>query len=126
MTKIVNVPENALLLPWSAADSNLKLKLPAIHKYISNIALRFPNATALHWWPGNSDDEIQLSYAELEERADALARELVHRKDLKVKKGDIVLAFFDKGIEMIVGILGIASLFFFLFIVGAYINGFSS
>ncbi|KAE9399236.1 acetyl-CoA synthetase-like protein [Gymnopus androsaceus JB14] len=113
MTKIVNGSENAQLLSWTAAknqtDSSLKLKLPAIHQYISHIALRFPNATALHWWPGNSNDEIQLSYAELEERADALARVLAHREDLKVKKGDIVLAFFDKGIDMIVGILGIAT-----------------
>ena len=113
MTKIVNGSENAQLLSWTAAnnqtDSSLKLKLPAIHQYISHIALRFPNATALHWWPGNSNDEIQLSYAELEKRTDTLARELVHRERLKVRKGDIVLAFFDKGIEMIVGILGIAS-----------------
>ena len=83
---------------------------PAECPTINEVVTRFHDiSTALHWWTGNSNNEIQLSYAELDERANALARELVHREDLKVKKGDIVLAFFDKGVEMIVGILGIAS-----------------
>ncbi|KAE9401198.1 acetyl-CoA synthetase-like protein [Gymnopus androsaceus JB14] len=51
------------------------------------------------------NDEIQLSYAELEENADRLARALILEQG--VRSGDVVLIFFNKGIDMIIGILGI-------------------
>ncbi|KAE9384858.1 acetyl-CoA synthetase-like protein [Gymnopus androsaceus JB14] len=100
-------PEDMQLLSWGSPGdhrTSAEPRLSTIHKYIWEAAHRRPNAIALHWWSGKSDEEIQLSYAQLEKRVDALARRLAH---IDVKRGDIVLAFFEKGIQMIVGILGI-------------------
>lgn len=111
---LISPDERALLLSWSSSDKNLcsecVLGLPTIHQYVSNVARELPDSIALHWWTGNPNDEIQLSYAELEENADRLARALILEQG--VRSGDVVLIFFNKGIDMIIGILGIVSNFF--------------
>jgi len=69
-----------------------------LHRRFEAIAARAPGAVAL------SFEGRALTYAELDRRADRLARRL---RGLGVGRGDLVGIFVERSVEMIVGLLGV-------------------
>ncbi|KAJ6463219.1 acetyl-CoA synthetase-like protein, partial [Mycena vitilis] len=73
---------------------------PLIHRHFERIAEANPEFVAIHCL-----DNITVAYGQLNQWAEALAAHLVH--EFGVRPGDLVILFFDKGIEMLVGILAV-------------------
>ena len=69
-----------------------------LHGLVEEQARQRPHATALVWEGGS------LSYGELEERANALARELAARG---VRRGDVVGVLIERSWQQVVGLLGV-------------------
>lgn len=68
-----------------------------IHQLLERQAVRTPHSIA------TSFDDAQLSYAELDSRANQLAH---HLRKLGVKPGVLVAVFVERGLDMIVALLG--------------------
>ena len=69
-----------------------------LHGLVEEQARQRPHATALVWEGGS------LSYGELEERANALARELAARG---VRRGDVVGVLIERSWQQVAGLLGV-------------------
>lgn len=103
-TPIISILERKHLLNWGTApSSSLSTEhtySPMIHHYFERAARLTPNAVAIQW-----EDKTFVTYSGLDQKCNALAAHLVQA--FGVVRGDIVLQFFDRGIEMIVALLAV-------------------
>jgi non-ribosomal peptide synthetase component F len=102
---VIPPAERDTLLEWAVAPPSTQCEehtfSPLIHRYFEKVAHANPEFVAVH------HANRSVTYGELDRWANALAIHLV--QDLGVCPGDLVLQFFDKGIEMLVGILAVVS-----------------
>ena len=89
--------EEAQFLAWNATAAQYQ-QHSAIHELFEEQVLRTPDAPAL------SFEDEQLTYAELNERANQLAH---HLRSLGVDAEEIVGVRLDRGIEMVISLLAV-------------------
>ncbi|KAJ7762734.1 acetyl-CoA synthetase-like protein [Mycena maculata] len=77
-------------------------EFPLIHNYFEKVVRQNPTFVAVHC---ANEAQRTITYGELDRWANTLATYLVEKSG--VRPGDLVLEFFDKGIEMLVGILAV-------------------
>ncbi|MFF8021565.1 amino acid adenylation domain-containing protein [Streptomyces sp. NPDC007896] len=82
---------------WSGA-AGVEVPAGCVHEWVARRAVVSPGAVAV------SCDGESLSYGELEERANRLARHLV---SLGSRPGQLVALSVERGVQMVVGLLGI-------------------
>ncbi|KAF8146940.1 hypothetical protein K438DRAFT_1868307 [Mycena galopus ATCC 62051] len=102
---VVSPPERDTLLKWAVAPPSTRCEdhtfSAMIHEYFERVAEENPEYLAIH----STDARGTVTYGELNQWANALATHLVQK--LGVRSGDLVLLFFDKGVEMLVAIMAI-------------------
>ncbi|KAJ7477238.1 acetyl-CoA synthetase-like protein [Mycena galericulata] len=100
---IIPASERDALLQWAVAPPSIHCgDYTLIHSYFERVAEENPNFVAVHCTEGV---RMTVTYQELNNWANALATHLVEQ--LGVCPGDLVLEYFDKGVEMLVGILAV-------------------
>ncbi|KAJ7727915.1 acetyl-CoA synthetase-like protein [Mycena metata] len=97
--------EREMLLDWAVAPASTQCGVPAafsptIHGYFEKIAAEHPEFVAIH-----CSDGSRVTYGELNRWSNVLATHLT--QELGVRRGDIVLQFFAKGVEMLVALLAV-------------------
>ncbi|KAJ6498333.1 acetyl-CoA synthetase-like protein [Mycena vulgaris] len=101
---IIPDEERDLLLSWATAPTNDRssdhLYSPMIHRHFERVARRSPDSIALEL-----HDHSVMTYGELDRSSQILAS--YFRNNLGLRRGDMVLEYFDKGSEMIVAMLAI-------------------
>ncbi|KAJ6543923.1 hypothetical protein B0H19DRAFT_290764 [Mycena capillaripes] len=101
---IIPPAERDALLEWAVAPPSTQCEEHTfsvlIHRHFEKAAHANPDFVAVH-----CADDTTVTYGELNRWADTLAAHLV--QELGVRRGDRVLQFFEKGIEMLVGILAV-------------------
>ncbi|MEO8057473.1 MAG: amino acid adenylation domain-containing protein [Burkholderiales bacterium] len=91
-------PEQALLLGWQRGPTLAAAEVDTVHGSFEAQAARTPDAEALCF------EDQHLSYAELNTRANQLAR---HLQSLGVRPESLVGVLVDRSVEMVVAILGV-------------------
>ena len=94
---VVTEQDRSLLACWSSRENRYP-KGSSVHREFSLVAAASPSAVAL------STGSEQLTYAQLEARANQLARWLLHER---VRRGDLVGVCMDRSIAAIVAQLAI-------------------
>jgi amino acid adenylation domain-containing protein len=95
---LLSAPERReILADWNATEVDYPRDLP-LHRLIEQQVVKTPNATAVEF------GQERLTYGELNERADALAK---HLRWLGVRPDEVVGICVERSTEMMVGLLGI-------------------
>ncbi|MDP4196680.1 MAG: amino acid adenylation domain-containing protein, partial [Bacteroidota bacterium] len=95
--------KDKLLFNWNKTEKSYPDKL-SVHECFENLALQMPDATAVRFRKDEQSQIIELTYQQLNNKANKFAHYL---KRFNLQKEDLVGIITERSVEMIVAILGV-------------------